>query len=117
LENVHQLLVETRPRIVHIADEVVGIAKSGREQVERVGELIHDASDRALTRLEQIDRTVEQTVNQVEQVGDAVKRAVTTPMREVNGIAAGISAAVSTIVHRPRRPGPDQATQDEEMFI
>jgi len=40
-----------------------------------------------------------------------------TPVREVNGIAAGISAAVSTLVHHPRRPQIDQATQDEEMFI
>jgi methyl-accepting chemotaxis protein len=111
------MLIETRPRIVQISDQMVGIAKSGREQVERVGELLHNASDRALSRLEQIDRTVEHTVDQVDQVGDMVKRAVMTPVREVNGIAAGISAAVSTLVNRPRRPQVDEATQDEEMFI
>jgi ABC-type transporter Mla subunit MlaD len=117
LQNANQLLTETRPKIARISDDVAGIAKSGREQVDRAGEFLRDAGGRALNRLEQIDRTVESTVSQVEQAGDVVKRAVMTPVREVNGIAAGISAAVSTLVHHPRRPHIDEATQDEEMFI
>jgi hypothetical protein len=85
--------------------------------VERIGELLHDAGDRARARIEQIDQAVDNTVEQVEQMGDAVKRAVLRPVREVNGLAAGISAAVSTLVHHSRKPSVDQATQDEEMFI
>ncbi|MEI9975506.1 MAG: hypothetical protein WDO73_27625 [Ignavibacteriota bacterium] len=45
----------------------------------------------------------------------AVKRAVMRPVREANGLAAGISAAVSTLVN-PRK-AVDAVTQDEEMFI
>ena len=76
-----------------------------------------DAENRARTRLEQIDATVGSTVEQVEQVSQGVKRAVTRPVREVNGIAAGVAAAVSTLVNGPRRSSVDSATQDEEMFI
>jgi len=94
----------------------VGAARSTREQVERIGDLVHDASNRAHARLEQIDSSLEHTVGQVGQVGDAVKRAVMRPVREANGVAAGISAAVSTLVH-PRKSSPDSVTQDEEMFI
>ena len=57
------------------------------------------------------------TVEQVEQVSQGVKRAVTRPVREVNGIAAGVAAAVSTLVKGPRKSSVDSATQDEEMFI
>ena len=89
----------------------------GREQVQRIGDLLHDAGDRARTRLDQIDQTVENTVEQIGQAGDAMKRAVMRPVREANGLAAGISAAVSTLVHHSRKPSVDQATQDEEMFI
>jgi hypothetical protein len=35
----------------------------------------------------------------------------------VNGLAAGIAAAVSTLVKGPKRPSVDAATLDEEMFI
>jgi hypothetical protein len=38
------------------------------------------------------------------------------PVREVNGIAAGFSAAVAALV-RGRKYPVDHATQDEEMFI
>src|ERR1035437_1982396 len=112
----NQILEDTRTRISEVSTEVAGIARSGREQVERVGALLHDASDRARHRLEQIDQSVESTVNQVGQVGDAMKRAVLRPVREVNGGAAGIPAAVSSLV-KGRKFSVDAATLDEEMFI
>jgi ABC-type transporter Mla subunit MlaD len=107
---------EARPYILEFSEEAVTIARSGREQVERIGDVLHDASDRARARLEQIDESVENTVGQVGEVGTAVKRAVLRPVREANGLAAGISAAVSTLVHA-RRSSVDSVTQDEEMFI
>jgi len=38
-------------------------------------------------------------------------------VREVNGIAAGIGAALATLMRGHRRSRVDSATQDEEMFI
>jgi ABC-type transporter Mla subunit MlaD len=116
LASANQVILDARPRISEFTSEAVAAAHSGREQVERIGDLLHDASDRTRARLEQIDESVEHTVGQVGQVGDAMKRAVLRPVREANGLAAGISAAVSTLV-RPRKASPDSATQDEEMFI
>jgi methyl-accepting chemotaxis protein len=113
----NRMMEETGPRISELSGEVVAIVRSGRQQVERIGELLHDAGDRARNRLEQIDQAVDDTVEQVEQMGDAMKRAVLRPVREVNGLAAGISAAVAKLVHHSRKPSVDQATQDEEMFI
>ena len=113
----NQILQDARPRIAGISDEGVAIVRSGREQVERVGELLHDAGDRARTRLGQIDQAVDTTVTQIENVSGAVKSAVMRPVREVNGIAAGISAAVSTLVRGQHKSSVDSATQDEEMFI
>jgi uncharacterized protein YoxC len=112
-----QTLDEVRPRIVEISSDCAAIARSAREQVDRLGGLLHDVGDRARERIDQIDRSVDNTVGQVEQVGEAVKRAALRPVREVNGLAAGISAAVSTLVHGTRRSSVDHATQDEEMFI
>jgi ABC-type transporter Mla subunit MlaD len=112
----NQILQDVRPHIAQISGETAAIVHAGREQVERVGDLLHDAGDRARARLEQINHDVESTVNQIEHVSQAVKSAVLRPVREVNGIAAGISAAVSTLV-RGQKSSVDSATQDEEMFI
>jgi len=113
--SVNRIVDDTRPRVAEISDEAVAIVKTGRDQVERVGELLQDAAGRTRQRLDQIDRSVDTTIHQVEQVGESVKRAVMRPVREVNGVAAGISAAMSAL---GRKKAPvDTATQDEEMFI
>lgn len=116
LDATQLILDENRPRVAEITGDVAQIVKSGRAQVFEVGELLHDAGGRALARLEQIDRSVDSAVEQVELVGAAVKSAVTRPAREFNGIAAGVSAAMSALVHG-RKHAVDQTTQDEEMFI
>jgi hypothetical protein len=47
LDIVHTTSVEVAPRIVEISIEAVEISKSAKEQVNRVGELLTDFSDRA----------------------------------------------------------------------
>jgi ABC-type transporter Mla subunit MlaD len=116
LATTQRILDENRPHIAEFTGEVAGIARTGREQVERLGELLHEAGGRARARLDQIENVMDSTVGQVELAGDAMKRAVLRPVREANGIAAGISAAVSTLV-RGRKFSVESATQDEEMFI
>lgn len=116
VDTANGILEDSRPRIAAVSEEAVRIARTGREQVERMGDLLHDAGDRARERLAQIDESVAGTVEQVENAGEAVRRAVMKPVREVNGVAAGISAAVSTLM-RGRKSSVDSATQDEEMFI
>ena len=116
LEKTGGLVEDARPRVSEIAVEVAGIAKTSREQVERVSDLLNGVTDRARQRIDQIDTTVGHTVEQVEQVSDAVRRAALKPVRELNGLAAGVSAVVSTLV-RGRKSSVDTATQDEEMFI
>jgi F0F1-type ATP synthase membrane subunit b/b' len=118
LVTTRQILEENKPRIAEVSVEAVEIAKTARRQADRIGDLLEESSERAKARLAQIDRTVDETVEQVEQVGDAVKTAVLKPVKEVNGLMAGMKAAISTYAAgASRRPSVDHATQDEEMFI
>lgn len=117
LTRTQKILEENQPRITEISTEAAAMTKSVRRQVDRVGELLGDAGAKAKDRLDQIDRSLDSTVEHLENAGDVMKRAMMRPVREVNGLAHGISAAVSTLVHGPRRSSVDHATQDEEMFI
>ena len=117
LASVKRVVDDNRPKVSEVCGEAAAIAASGRQQVERIGEMIYEAGGIARTRLEQIDSAVGNTVDQVEHAGDSIRQAVMRPVREVNGLAAGISAAVSTLVRGPRRSSVEAATQDEEMFI
>jgi uncharacterized protein YoxC len=116
METTQLVLDENRPKVAEITADAARIVHSGRRQADVIGELLEDVSGRARARLEQIDRSVDGAVEQVELVGESVKRAVTRPSRELNGIAAGIAAALSALVHGRKYP-VDRTTQDEEMFI
>lgn len=107
---------EISANVTEISKDAVQIAKTTREQVTRIGGLVGDATDRAKAKLARIDQTVDGTVEQAQHVGGAVKSAVLKPVKEVNGILAGIKAAASILAHG-RRASVDHATQDEEMFI
>jgi ABC-type transporter Mla subunit MlaD len=112
-----QMLEENRPRIADITAETLIIARTARQQAERIGELLDDANGRAKARMAQIDRTVDHTVEQVEHAGEAVRSAVLKPVTEVHGIVAGVKAALNTYAQGGNRHSPENATQDEEMFI
>jgi uncharacterized protein YoxC len=116
LGNANLAIEENRPSVAEITGQLAEIARVSREQVDRLGALVEDAGGRARARLEQIDDAVAATVEQAGEVGGALKRAAMRPVREANGVAAGISAAVATYV-RGRKSPPNMATQDEEMFI
>lgn len=112
-----KILDENRPRIAEITAETLVVAKTARLQAERISQVIDDANERAQARIAQIDRTVDQTVGQVEHAGEAVRSAVMRPVREVNGLVAGVKAAFSTYAQGGSRNSPEHVTQDEEMFI
>jgi hypothetical protein len=116
LDMMHRTATEVLPKIVEISTDAVEISKSAREQVNRVGELLTDISVRAKAQVARIDGAVEQTVGKVEQAGESAIGAVLKPVREVNGMLAGIKTAISVYSHG-RRQSVDHATQDEEMFI
>jgi hypothetical protein len=117
LDAARGILDENRPRILEISGEAVAVAKTARQQAEQWSVVLDDAAGRARVRIAQIDETVDETVQHVEDVSGAVKGAVLRPVREANGLLAGLKAAVATYVQGGRRSSVDHATQDEEMFI
>ena len=116
LELVRSSMTELVPRVMAVSADAMELSKSAREQVNRLGELMTDLASQAKAQVARIDGAVESTVGSVQQAGESVKDAVLKPVREVNGVLAGIKTAISVYSHG-RRQSVDHATQDEEMFI
>ena len=110
----NRIMDDAAPHIKEITRDAVSLAKSSREEAERLGDLLHHLSERTRTRLDQIDNTVESTVAEIEHVGDKVKFAVTKPVKEAKGLAAGITAAVATLVHGSIQKQNDPGTTTDE---
>jgi len=116
LELVRSSMTELVPRMMAVSADAVELSKSAREQVNRLGELLTDFAVQAKAQVARIDGAVESTVGSVQHAGESVKDAVLKPVREVNGVLAGIKTAIS-VYSQGRRQSVDHATQDEEMFI
>jgi len=111
-----RLVEENAPKVSQILTDASESVKLLHEQVNRLGEVVKEVSDRARAQVARIDGAVDQTVEQVHHASEAVKHAVLGPVKQVDGILHGVRAAISVLAHS-RRESVDHATQDEEMFI
>lgn len=103
----HQIVQDLRPKVADGSTQIRAIVRSGRAQVEDVRGLVHDVGDLVRARLGQIDHAVNHTVKVFERASAAALR----PVHAVNGLAAGVFAAVATFVRSsvPRKgPAPSQ---------
>ena len=59
---------------------------------------------------------VEDALARAQETVELVHKGILAPIRGINGVAAGVRAALQFLM-RGTRPSPDQVTVDEEMFI
>jgi uncharacterized protein YoxC len=123
LETVRRMADDSAPKVSDIASRAREIAVNAKDisdvakdQAHRFAEVGRDIADRAKVQVARVDAAVDDTVDQVHHAGENVKAAVLRPVREAEGVFAGIRAAVTTY-GQGRRPSIDHITQDEEMFI
>ena len=116
LGTVRRFVDENTPKLSHLTTDMAAVVRSLHEQVNRLGDVVKEVSDRARAQVARIDGAVDQTVEQVQQASEVVKQAILGPVKQVDGIVHGIRAAISVVAHS-RRESVDHATQDEEMFI
>jgi hypothetical protein len=109
-------LDDSRRNIVEITAKANDMMDLGKAQLVKLDAVITDASSRAKVQLERAELVVDDTVSRVHQSVTAVHQGIVRPVREIQGIATGVRAAVEHFL-RGGRPSVAQATQDDEMFI
>ena len=113
---VDALVDDTRVRIGEIATRTNQILDIAKEQMETVEELLEDASLRTRRQLQNAEVVVEDALARAQETVALVHKGVLAPIRGLNGVAAGVRAAMQFLM-RGTRPSPDQVNVDEEMFI
>ncbi len=107
---------DSRKNIVDITTKANEMMDMGKAQLVKLDSVITDASSRAKVQLERAEMVVDDTVSRVHESVTAVHAGIVRPVREIQGIAMGVRAAVEHFL-RGSRPSVAQATQDDEMFI
>ncbi len=107
---------QSRKQIGEITIRANDILDSTKRQLAQVEEVVTDASARAKIQMERVELVLDDTLSRAHETVATVHDGIMRPLREINGIAAGVKSALAYLA-RGNRPSPDQATSDEEMFI
>jgi hypothetical protein len=116
VDTAQRTVEESKKQILDITAKANQIIESTRGQMAKLEELVTDASGRARVQMDRIEMVMDDTVTRVQETVNLVHTGVMRPLRQVNGVAAGIRTAVAQLM-RGGRPSVAQATSDEEMFI
>lgn len=107
---------EITARVSEITAKANDMMDVGKAQMAKIDEVITDATHRAKVQLERAELVVDDTMSRVHESVTAVHSGILRPIREIQGMTAGVRAAVQHFL-RGGRPSVAQATQDDEMFI
>jgi ABC-type transporter Mla subunit MlaD len=116
LTKAESTLDDNRKNIIEITTKANEMMDIGKAQLVKLDAVITDATTRAQVQLERAELVVDDTVSRVHQSVTAVHNGILKPVKEIQGIATGVRAAVEHFL-RGGRPSVAQATQDDEMFI
>jgi hypothetical protein len=111
-----QQITDITIRANAIMESSQDILESTKRQLAIVEEVVGDAASRAKVQMERVELVLDDTLSRAHETVAVVHDGIMRPLREVNGIAAGVRAALGALA-RGNRPTVDRATSDEEMFI
>lgn len=116
VESSRGVVDDSRIQIRDITFKTNEILDATRKQLARVDEVLQDAAARAQIQLDHAELVVDDTINRAQETVAFVHNGIMTPLREIQGVAAGLRAGLSFLM-RGRNNGPVHVTADEEMFI
>jgi ABC-type transporter Mla subunit MlaD len=115
IESSRVAIEESRTQIHDITQKTGEILDVTRRQLSRVDEVLEDAAARARVQMDRAEMVLDDTMNRAQETVALVHSGIMKPLREIQGVQAGVRAALNFLM-RGRHNGP-VATADEEMFI
>ncbi len=113
LEAAQALVVESRPKIEGIIDNLVATTTTLRGQMERLDATVNDIVDRTRLQIIRADELVTRTIDRVEETTEIVQHTVVSPVRHISGLLQGITAGFGSFFRRRSREGGPH----DELFI
>ena len=105
-----------RRQMAEISARTTEILDMTRTQLGRIDEFLEDAAGRARIQLDRAEMVLDDTMNRAQETVSLVHNGIMKPLRQIQGLTAGLQAALNFLLRR-RNSGPVDVTVDEEMFI
>lgn len=116
IEISRHIAEDTRRQVREILQKATEISEVTRVQVVRLDELMAEVTAHTRANLDLADRLAASTAQRVDETMAQLQKTILAPVRGINGAAAAVKAAVSTLARR-RSPTGGPATQEEDLFI
>jgi hypothetical protein len=122
LESAQSILVDLRPKLQVIAENLNETTTTIRAEVQRMDAIVNDAADRARLQIIRADEMLTRTLDRVEEASDMVTKTVVSPVRQLSGLVQGLTAGLEFLIgNRVRRNGGRRESRrpvpQDEMFI
>ena len=116
VETAQRTLEQSRRQISDVATKTGEVLDLTHKQLVRIDEVLGEAASRARSQMDRTELILDDTLSRLHETTALLHRGILRPIREINGVAAGIQAALACLF-RGQRLTVERATHDEEMFI
>jgi len=116
IQSIQTTLESSRRQIGEVTAKATQVLDLTKTQLMRIDDVLGDATARAKVQLDRVELILDDTISRVHSTANAIHDGLLRPLKEVNGLAIGIGAALSYLF-RGRTVSVEHATHDEEMFI
>lgn len=119
IEAANGMLVELRPKLNVIAENLAETTTMVRSQMQRLDATVSDVMDRTRLQVIRADELLSRTLDKVEETTEVVHHTVVSPIRQVSGLFQGVTAGLQYFLGRKRgsRPRDGMGVPQDEMFI
>lgn len=118
LLRTNRILEDSEDRISSVMGDAAEITRLARSQAQKVDRVFTDAVERLRVQVIRADQIITGVIEVVEDAGSRVRKTVWGPIHQVSAVLKGLRVGLDLIRgQQRRRPEPDGATQDEELFI
>jgi hypothetical protein len=116
LTRTNRILEDSEERIASIMGDGAEIARVARSQAQKVDRVFTDMIERLRIQVVRADHILTGALEVIEETGTTFRSKVWKPVHQASAVLKGIKAGLE-FIRSGRRPEPDSATQDEELFI
>jgi methyl-accepting chemotaxis protein len=117
MERVGPLLEQISPQVLAVSTNLAEISKDLREESAEIRRASADVKERLNRQAVRLDHMLTNSLDKVEEISEMVETAITTPVRQVNGVVQAFRAAVDCYFGFEPKRQITHPSRDKDLFI
>jgi hypothetical protein len=117
LLRTNRILEDSEDKIASIMADGAEVTRLARGQAQKIDRVFTDSLERVRVQVIRADQILTGALEVIEDTGTKVRNTLWGPVHQVSAVLKGVKVGIDVLRGVQRRPEPDGAPQDEELFI